>query len=234
MSCFLEKETVEEVREIIMCRQNVCWIAFLFLRHAFMPKSVYQTCSRSWHVRIGDRVIWCACGNYILPTVLQVLDGKSDCPPYPFYRECLVYSALSALEWEFRLTGGAGCSGPRLFFAFSRPCRWTVERMALSPLGKFLVLTTHSLIYKLNIASQRTVPALYVGQPPFQKQLLIYSLFQQARLSLDFSAARMPQGYFAVSDFKDFCPARLRSKTQYSKLLNGFLKVAGLLYAKQI
>jgi hypothetical protein len=44
----------------------------------------------------------------------------------------------------------------------------------------------------------------------------------------------MPQGYFAVSDFKDFCPARLRSKTQYSKLLNGFLKVAGLLYAKQI
>ena len=179
MSCFLEKETVEEVREIIMCRQNVCWIAFLFLRHAFMPKSVYQTCSRSWHVRIGDRVIWCACGNYILPTVLQVLDGKSDCPPYPFYRECLVYSALSALEWEFRLTGGAGCSGPRLFFAFSRPCRWTVERMSLSPLGKFLVLTTHSLIYKLNIASQRTVPALYVGQPPFQKQLLIYSLFRR-------------------------------------------------------
>ena len=73
---------------------------------------------------------------------------------------------------------GVGIS-PRLFFALSRPCRWTVERMALSPLGKFLVLTTHSLIYKLNIASQRTVPALYVGQPPFQKQLLIYSLFRR-------------------------------------------------------
>lgn len=163
MSCFFEKKMVEEVREIIIRRQSVWWIACSpFCNTPVLPKSVYQTCSRSWCMLMGDRANWVCLWELYLTDCPTSVRRTIRMSAFPKSTGILTFLHFPHWSGNFALTGGAGCSGPRLFFAFSAR-RWTVELLALSPNGKFLVLTTHGLQRRPAIASQRTVPALCVG-----------------------------------------------------------------------